>query len=76
MKQEYFKIRRLAEPHQGEIAEVTVFPNGSYQITGKNWGSAGPGPIDDLFKHGTFERLPEELDIFDCLEEIKKEDSL
>lgn len=73
---EQFKIRRLTEPHKGEIAEVVIYANGSYSVTGKNWGTAGPGPIDDLFRHKSFERLPEELDIFDCLADIKKEGSL
>ena len=76
MRDKRFKVRCLKEPNKGEVAEVTVFPNGTYQVTGKKWGVGGPGPVDEALKARSFERLPEELDIFDCLEEIEKEDSL
>lgn len=73
MMDEHFKVRCLKEPHKGEIAEVTVYPNGVYEVEGKNWGVGGPGPVDEALKFYSFQRLPQQMDIFDCLAEIEKE---
>lgn len=71
---ERFKARWLSEPHKDEIVEVVIYTNRSFLVSGKDWGYAGPDATDGLFKQESFEPLPEEMDLFDCLESPKKAD--